>query len=487
MPGRISWAACSADMRRAARAGCAMRAVMVFSTCQKGWQRKRGRACRQAATGPKDPFWTRRRAPPRRPSAHASKRHRHPALQARPSDGQLRETRWHRPPPGDDQPMHTHTSKNPCPRAHHQYLPRLLLAAALLAFGLVATAQTAPPEQARWQRQAQAVTITRDDWGIAHVHGKTDADAVFGMVYAQAEDDFNRVETNYLTALGRTRRGRGRSGDLAGPAAEAVHRPGRAEGAVRAEPGLAEGADERLGRRAELLPGDAPGGEAAGDHAFRAVDGAQLHRGQHRRRHRARIARRARRRSTAGRGSDAPAWPTPASWRSEPTGSNGIAIAPKLTADGHALLLINPHTSFFFRSELQMTSDEGLNAYGAVTWGQFFIYQGFNAHVGWMHTSSGVDVVDEFAETIVRKGGKLFYRYGKRAAAGDDATDRRALPRRRTARWPARSFTAYRTHHGPIVRAAGRQVDRRRADEQAGRGAGAVAACAPRPATTPAS
>ena len=62
----------------------------------------------------------------------------------------------------------------------------------------------------------------------------------------------------------------------------------------------------------------------------------------------------------------------------ERQGSNGIAIAPKLTADGGALLLINPHTSFFFRSELQMCSDEGLDVYGAATWGQFFIYQGFN-------------------------------------------------------------------------------------------------------------
>ena len=67
---------------------------------------------------------------------------------------------------------------------------------------------------------------------------------------------------------------------------------------------------------------------------------------------------------------------------------------PSNTADHHALLLINPHTSFFFRSELQMVSDEGLDAYGAVTWGQFFIYQGFNDRAGWMHTSSGVDAVD---------------------------------------------------------------------------------------------
>ena len=89
---------------------------------------------------------------------------------------------------------------------------------------------------------------------------------------------------------------------------------------------------------------------------------------------------------------------------SEPSGSNGIAIAPSNTASHHALLLINPHTSFFFRSELQMASDEGLNAYGAVTWGQFFVYQGFNDRAGWMHTSSGVDDVDEFAETVVEEG-----------------------------------------------------------------------------------
>src|SRR5271165_2080306 len=61
----------------------------------------------------------------------------------------------------------------------------------------------AAPEIARCEQKARNVTITRDDWGIAHIHGKTDADAVFGMEYAQAEDDFNRVETNYINAMGR--------------------------------------------------------------------------------------------------------------------------------------------------------------------------------------------------------------------------------------------------------------------------------------------
>ena len=98
----------------------------------------------------------------------------------------------------------------------------------------------------------------------------------------------------------------------------------------------------------------------------------------------------------------------------EPQGSNGFAIAPSHTKDGHALLLINPHTSFFFRSELQMTSAAGLNAYGAATWGQFFVYQGFNGKAGWMHTSSGVDNVDEFAETVsFGSDGKRVYQYGR--------------------------------------------------------------------------
>jgi acyl-homoserine-lactone acylase len=64
----------------------------------------------------------------------------------------------------------------------------------------------APPsdkEVAAWEKQARNVEIVRDNWGIAHVYGKTDADAVFGVMYAQAEDDFNRVETNYLNSMGR--------------------------------------------------------------------------------------------------------------------------------------------------------------------------------------------------------------------------------------------------------------------------------------------
>ena len=80
----------------------------------------------------------------------------------------------------------------------------LLLLLAAMAFTPAHNIDYTRAEMARWQQQADGITIIRDDWGIAHVYGKTDADAVFGAMYAQAEDDFNRIEVNYMTNLGRT-------------------------------------------------------------------------------------------------------------------------------------------------------------------------------------------------------------------------------------------------------------------------------------------
>src|SRR6185437_2460817 len=137
----------------------------------------------------------------------------------------------------------------------------------------------------------------------------------------------------------------------------------------------------------------------------------------------------------------------------EPTGTNGFAIAPSRTASGEALLLINPHTSFYFRAEIQMTSDEGLNVYGAVTWGQFFVYQGFNQHAGWIHSSTGADAIDEYAETVVEKRGGMYYRYGGGVRALK--ASRITVPYKTPAGMAQREFTVYRIHHGPIVREAG--------------------------------
>jgi acyl-homoserine-lactone acylase len=304
-------------------------------------------------------------------------------------------------------------------------------------------------EAARLRDRALAVTITRDDWGIAHVHGKTDADAVFGMVYAQAEDDFNRVETNYLVSLGRLAEAEGESAVVQDLRQKLFTNPDTLKAQYTSSPdwlkrlmdAWADGLNyyllthpdvhpRAIARFEPWMPLSYSEGSIGGD--IETIDLDQLG---------AFYAHGAK--TVTLRKPQLPV---------EPGGSNGFAIAPTNTVDHHALLLINPHTSFFFRSELQMSSEEGLNAYGAVTWGQFFIYQGFNPRVGWMHTSSGVDAIDEYAENIVRNGDSVFYREG--AATRPVTVETIVVPFRADTGLGRRTFIVYRTGHGPVVREA---------------------------------
>jgi len=326
--------------------------------------------------------------------------------------------------------------------------------ALVLVLALVSTTcasrPAADPDVARWEQRAADVTITRDDWGIAHVRGRTDADAVFGMVYAQAEDDFNRVETNYLNALGRLAEAEGESAIYSDLRMKLFIDPENLQRQYEASPdwlkalmnAFADGLNYYLYTHPEVTPRvitrfepwmalSFTEGSIGGD--IERVNLRQLEA----------FYGGTATTSTTAAGDGPPA---------EPGGSNGFAIAPSNTTDGHALLLINPHTSFFFRAELQMTSEEGLNAYGAVTWGQFFVYQGFNERAGWMHTSSGVDNIDEYLETVVEKDDGYYYQYG-----GEErpvTVTAISVPYKTDAGMAQRDFTVYRTHHGPVVREA---------------------------------
>jgi len=308
----------------------------------------------------------------------------------------------------------------------------------LLVSSALCLAASAPAQRrgdlARWQRRAQKVTIVRDDWGIAHVYGKTDADAVFGMEYAQAEDDFNRIETNYLNALGRLAEAEGESAMYQDLRMKLFIDPDSLRAQYRSSPpwlrklmdAFADGLNYFLYKHPEVKPRvithfepwmalSFTEGSIGGDierinpRDLQALYGS----------------------GPGTRNGDAD------EFELDPSGSNGIAIAPRLAANHHALLWINPHTSFYFRSELQMVSDEGLNAYGAVTWGQFFIYQGFNATAGWMHTSSGVDNIDEFLETRPLRSRTITISF---------KTDT-GMARK--------TFTVFYSQHGPIVRKEG--------------------------------
>ena len=326
---------------------------------------------------------------------------------------------------------------------------RSLLTATLL---LAPVALSAQPAQ--WKKQAARVTIIRDQWGIAHVYGKTDADAVFGMVYAQAEDDFNRVETNYITAMGRTSEVEGEGAlwrdlrmklfiDTLDMKAKYAESPAWLKALMNS---FADGLNYYLATHPQVKPklltkfepwmaltftegsigGDIAGVNAGGIEQFYAPRMGMTPAGPSREELDAEFEPR------------------------EPTGSNGFAIAPKNTANGHALLLINPHTDHYFRPEIHVNSEEGLKAYGAVTWGQFFIYQGFNDKNGWMHTTGGGDVADEYQLTVTERDGKVFYQY---AGGEREMTAKRVvLPYKTAAGLQRKTVTAYFSHQGPIIR-----------------------------------
>jgi acyl-homoserine-lactone acylase len=331
-------------------------------------------------------------------------------------------------------------------------------------------AATAPGgENARWRQRALDVRIVRDNWGIAHIYGKSDADAVFGTIYAQAEDDFGRIEHNYLNGLGILAQAEGEPAIYSDLRQRLFIDPHRLLQDYRNSPAWlkallvawSDGLNYFLSKHPEVTPKvihhfepwmalcfteGSIGGDiesidlgklreffdaAQPDLPTRTVNSRMS-------------APPAMTMAAKDPASDAPFAKPP------PGGSNGFAIAPGRSASGHALLWINPHTSYYFRSELQMVSEQGLNVYGAVTWGQFFVYQGFNAHNGWMHTSAGGDAIDEYAETLIKKPDGLYYRYG--TASRKLKIDKISIAFRQGAGLGHREFTVYRSHHGPIVR-----------------------------------
>jgi acyl-homoserine-lactone acylase len=308
-------------------------------------------------------------------------------------------------------------------------------------------------EISRWEKQSQNVTIIRDNWGIPHIYGKTDADAVFGLLYAQCEDDFKRVEMNYIEKLGRMSEIKGEAElqndlyirliiDSADAVADYKTSPEWLQKLLNA---YADGINYYLYKHPETKPvllnpfhpwypllwtDGSIGAISTGDVTPEEVRNIYLPK-------------------------TSPVSVTPKPEEEKATGSNGFAIAPSKTESGNAILYINPHVTFYFRPEVHMVSEEGLNVYGAVTWGQFFIYQGFNEYCGWMHTSSNVDVADMYFEKITFKNNRLFYQYNKKEKPViTKAINLAVLKNNRILQQPV---TAFYTQHGPLMARRGEQ------------------------------
>lgn len=322
---------------------------------------------------------------------------------------------------------------------------------------LLSCGEKTQTEAEKWEAQAKNITIIRDDFGVPHIYGKTDADAVFGLLYAQCEDDFNRVEQNYIWATGRLAELEGEEALYSDLRAKLFMTEEEAKANYEKSPewlkklcdAFADGINYYLHTHPEVkpklltrfepwMPMYFSEGSIGGD--IERISTQKI-------------------KQFYESGMELPELEALQLEReaemAEPQGSNGIAISGDLTQSGNAMLLINPHTSFYFRGEVHVVSEEGLNAYGAVTWGQFFVYQGFNEKTGWMHTSTYTDVMDEFKETIVKNDGKLFYQYGEELRPVDSSSV--TLKYKDGENLNERTFPMYRTHHGPITHQVGEQ------------------------------
>jgi acyl-homoserine lactone acylase PvdQ len=305
-------------------------------------------------------------------------------------------------------------------------------------------------EIARYKGQAERVTIVRDQWDVPHIYGRTDADAVFGLLYAQCEENFSRVEKNYLEIMGRMSEVEGRAQlyqdlqmrliyDSAAAIADYKKSPAWFQKLLNA---FADGVNYYLYTHPKTIPlalkhfepwfpllytdGSIAPTQTGG---LTLADMRNLYK--------------------TDDASTSFTLPNHRDVETEPAGSNGFALAPSRTTSGNAILYINPHVTFYFRSEVQMVSEEGLNTYGAVTWGQFFVYQGFNEYCGWMHTSSYADVADLFAEKVEQRGSQYVQQYGSRWIPL--ASKKISINIKNGDQVQQQSFTTYASVHGPVM------------------------------------
>ncbi|MDQ3682619.1 MAG: penicillin acylase family protein, partial [Bacteroidota bacterium] len=321
----------------------------------------------------------------------------------------------------------------------------LILLFALLPLQLLAQ-PLSKTELSRHQKQAAQVTIIRDNWGIPHVYGKTDADAVFGLLYAQCEDDFKRVEMNYIEKLGRLSEINGEEDfyndlliKLLIDSTDAIADYNKAQPWLKKIlNAYADGINYFLYKNPQVKPAMLQRFKPWypllwTDGSIGAISTADITTGDLKHFY----------------GGSNISTSAIKKELDRQTGSNGFAIAPSKTESGNAILYINPHTTFYFRPEVQVKSEEGLNVYGAVTWGQFFVYQGFNEYCGWMHTSANVDVADMYEEKIIKKNGKLFYEYNKTLRP---VKEKKIIIRYKDGdELKTKTVNAYYTHHGPIM------------------------------------
>jgi acyl-homoserine-lactone acylase len=294
---------------------------------------------------------------------------------------------------------------------------------------------------------ARQVTIYRDQFGIPHVHGKSDAATAFGFGYAQSEDYFVRLEDNFIRAAGRRAEVLGKSvvAEFLGESAVAEDRMNR----LLEIPKIAQEEYRRLDPRMRaIVDGFVAGinyyiaGHPKAPKLLRRVEGW----------HPLAFIRYNYYQNGFAASAGAPGLQQLSPEESGSRGSNGWVIGPKRTRDGHALLFINPHLPFFGPGQVyegHVISDEGWNFTGYTRFGFPFPYVGHNESAGWVSTDNAADMADLYVEQFDKTADPLAYRYGsghRRAIEWQDSIQVKTPTGLET-----RTFRFRKTHHGPIV------------------------------------
>ena len=288
---------------------------------------------------------------------------------------------------------------------------------------------------------ARRVTILRDTYGIPHVLGETDAAAAFGFAYAQAEDNFWRIEENYIRSIGRRSEVEGPSGLIQDRRNRALEIPRLAREEYRRLPrkmkalldGYVAGLNAYLADHPDVRPRLLARMEPWYPLAFIRYNYFQTG---------FLFASGLRPGDFETSAEDAPLF-------AKDFGSNGWVIGPSKSATGHAMLFINPHLPFFGHGQVyegHVISKEGWNFTGYTRLGFPFPYVGHNESLGWVSTDNSGDQSDLYAETFTDS---IHYRYGNGVRTATIRVDTILV---KTANGiERRPFRVVRTHHGPVI------------------------------------
>ena len=300
-------------------------------------------------------------------------------------------------------------------------MKKIILSSTFFIFSLTVFSQAfTSAEKINWAKQAKGIEIIKDNWGVPHIYTNTDADAVFGMMYVQCEEYFSKVEDMIISRMGRDAEVEGKSSIYKDLWSRLYIDTLQAKKLyLKASPAQKKLCDAYAAginyyilthpnKKPKLLYRIQPWVPFLNN--IPSLNNSNLTEADIKK-----------------------MYPLPVNTniayenniieKEDPkAGSNGWAISGKNTRDKNPILLINPHSEFYNRIEVQLVSKEGLNVYGAPFLGEYSIFQGFNEFCGWMHTVTLSDAKDLFIENIKSINGAYVYEYDNNWLPVDSST-----------------------------------------------------------------